>query len=149
MKKRMIPPISQYKLVAHGIMLFTILATIMLFISPKIAMSFFTIGASSGFVAFGFGFSETTPYFWCGVAFAWCHIFPILMIASYIYAIKKEYIPFCAVVVCDAFLVLMWSIYSTVDGNYFGLKSFTYDTVVSLVLAIVLVRITYQLVKEK
>lgn len=147
--KKMILLTSLYKLVAHGVMLFTILATIMLFIRPQIAMALFTVGASSGFVAFGFFFSGTTPYFWGGVAFVWCHIFPILMIVSYIYVIKKEYIPFCAVVACDAFLVVMWSIYSAIDGNYFGVQTFVFDTVVSLVLAIVLVRITYQLIKEK
>ena len=149
MQKRWISLETLYKLIVHGVMLFTVLATILLFIRPQIALKLFSVGASSGFVALGFFCSDVRHYFWDVVAIVWCLIFPILMLGSYVFAIKKEYVPFCVAVVCDTIFLLLWSIYSTIDGNYFGLKTFAIDAAVSIVLAIVLVRITYLLVKEK
>jgi len=149
MKKRKVSLTSQYKLVAHGIMLCTILATIMLVIHPRIAMTLFTIGATSGWVAFGFATAEATPYILGLVAFVWCFAFPILLLIAYILAIKKKYIPFCMAVTCDSLFVIAWVIYSTITGNFFGVQSFLIDVVVSLMISIILVRITYLLMKDK
>ena len=147
--KKILSLTSQYKLFVHGIMLSTILATVMLIIHPNIAMALFTIGATSGWIAFGFAAAETTPYILGLVAFVWCFAFPILLLITYVLAQKKKYIPFCVIVVCDSLFVMAWSIYSMITGNYYGVQSFILDIVVSLVLAMVLVRITYLLTKDK
>ena len=149
MKNGIVALTKQYKFLLHGIMIFTAVATLMLFFAPKISMPLYTIGASSGYIAFGVVTAETTQYGIGLAAFAWVLLFPIVLLISYVLALKKHYVPFCVVMILDLLIVILWLIYALITDNIYGFKRFIPDFFVSLAFAIFLIRKTILLKRKK
>ena len=149
MKPSLIVLRKMYSWLLHGIMLFTVLATVMMFVYPKITDLLYTIGASSGFIGLGVGSAETTPHFLGLAAFIWFVLFPVILIISYILGIKKHYVPFCVVITLDLFAVILWLVYAHATGNLYGFQSFIPDLIVSFVLTALLVWTTVLLKGKK
>ena len=137
--------IKQYRFIIHGIMLFTILATIMIFFDSKISLLLFSIGISSGFIAFGV-FSAAVVSLPFGVlTFIWFCIFPIILTISYILAVKKRYSLFCCVVALDALIVIMWSLYSIISNNIYSFQQFLLYLIFSPIVSIIVIWGKYHL----
>ena len=149
MKRSVAALTKLYQVLLHGIMLFTILAAVMMFVYPKIVYPLYTIGASSGLIAFGVTTSETIPYILGLVALIWFILFSVIFIISYILGIRKRYVPFCVVTTLDFLVVILWMIYARTTGNLYGFQSFIPDLIVSFVLTFLLVWTTVLLKRKK
>lgn len=149
MKRSVATLTRQYLFLLHGIMLFTILATVMMFVYPKIVYPLYTIGASSGLIAFGVGSALTTPYFMGLAAFIWFILFSVILIISYILGIRKRYVPFCVVITLDLLVVILWMVYARTTGNLYGFQQFIPDLIVSFVLWVLLIWTTVLLKRKK
>lgn len=118
----------------HTYMFSSLLAPILFLVSVDIAMLFYTIGASSSYVAFGIAVAGTFAL-WPPLAIiplGWAIIFPVLLFVAYILAIKKRYQPICILIVLDALVVVLWALYMYISENRYGTGLFLADAIVSI-----------------
>lgn len=123
----------------HTYMFCSVLASILIFASVDIAMIFYTIGASSSYIAFGIAVADAITLWlpFAIITMGWAILFPVLLFIAYIFAMKKRYQPMCILIVLDALVVVLCALYAYTSGNDYGAGLFLADAIVSVLFAAV------------
>lgn len=116
---------------AHGYMICSILGVALLISSYNIAIILLGIGASSAYIAFGVFLAANVCRFWGISALLWSMLFPILLIVSYIFALKKRYRLLLVSISVDFLVVLLFAVYSLLTNNGHGLHFAIIDSIMS------------------
>lgn len=122
---------------SHIYMFSTALAAVCAFLFSSGGMFFFNlIGASSGFVVWGMLLSERQlPVLSVLIILLWAFVMPICLIISYIFAIKKHFIPLCIFLAIDSVILVSYVIYSFIIDNTYGGYYFLLDAILSVIFA--------------
>lgn len=126
-----------YLFLKHTYLFCSIIASILIFASVDAAVFFYSLGASSGYVAFGVATAESISL-WAPVgvtAMIWALLFPITLLTVYILSLRKhdKYDKLiCILVVVDTLIVVTWVLYAYISGNEYGGKTFLADAIVSV-----------------
>jgi len=118
----------------------SMLGTILTFIFREAAMVFYTVGASSGYVAFGIATSDTINI---GIPLGltlmlWAILFPIALFIAFIKSLKKKCRFMFILVVADTAIVVLWVLFAYIAGNRYGAQVFFFDAFVSVLYSTVL-----------
>ena len=125
----------------HGYMFCTIIGILLLFSAHDFAVCFLGIGASSISVSFGVFLSAQVSRFWGICAFLWTVLFPLMLLISYLYAIKKKYVLFHWAIVLDFLISILFVVYTISETNWYGLKFAVADSIVSFFILYVFARV--------
>jgi len=114
--------------------LFSVLATILLFIHRDAALAFYTIGASSGYIAFGIATSETINLIvpLKLLLMLWAIFYPIAYLIAFVKCLKKKYKAICILLAADTIIVVCWILFASITGNIYGAQVFFFDALVSV-----------------
>ena len=119
--------------------LFSVLATILLFIHRDVSLAFYTIGASSGYIAFGIATSESinliAPF--ALILMLWAIILPIALLIAFVKCLKKKYKSMCVLMVADTIIVVFWVLFASIAGNIYGTQVFFFDALISMLFSVV------------
>lgn len=140
--------LNKYNLLIHIYMLFSLAGNLLLipqqwlwyFPRQDVAWTLLTVGASSGYVAFGFAYNLTSSSIFGVISFLWCILFPFALIAVYIISLKKTKKLFCSFVIVDTVFVFLWCLYALITKNYYSVNLFMPDLVVSFIYTILLIK---------
>ena len=116
-----------------GYVICSFLAFILLGVSPQLSQFLLLFGANSVFAAFGVFGAAAVSQFWGICAFLWLVSFPVALIAVFIAAMKKHYLPFWILMVIDVAAVFVWIVYAMFDHNLYGAQIMLPDLAVSVI----------------
>lgn len=122
-----------FSLIVYAYILSSFLATLLLFGMPKGALILYTVGASSGYIAFGVATLDVA--LWASLRIAamlWAVLFPIALVILFISFLKKKYKPICYAMIADTVVVIAWVVFAYATGNIYGAQVFLPDLFVSL-----------------
>ena len=124
-----------FRSLTHLYVFCSFLASLLLLASVDVAKIFYTIGASSGYIAFGVATSESINFSVpVGlVAMSWAILFPALLLIAYILSLKNHSILICVIMILDAVVVAAWVVFAYIIGNEYGEETFLADAVVSII----------------
>lgn len=125
----------------HGYMFCTIVGILLLYSAHVFAVCFLWIGASSILVSFGVFVTAHVSRFWGTCAFLWTVLFPIMLLISYVCAIKKKYGLFHLAIVLDFLVSILFVVYTISETNWYGLKFAVADSIVSFFILYVFARV--------
>lgn len=126
---------NRFRLFMHSYMLCSLIGSILMLFDSGMAMCFYSVGASSPYIAFGVFAAAAAPLAIGIISLFWFCLFPVALIISYILAIKNRSAPFSIMVILDACVVVTWMIYSVFSANQYGVNFFAGDAVISAIMA--------------
>ena len=131
--------IYKHNLLIHLYVISTLVGYLLLFPHQEIAMFCLAFGASSGYITFGISYELTVKSVIGLLACIWWMLFPIALVVVYIVAVGRTKKAFCTVVVMDLGIVFAWCLYALITKDYYSLKIFLPDLIVSFVYTLVLI----------
>lgn len=127
----------------HIYMAATVLATVLIFVSPTATFSLYALGAGSATYAFMLFVAANVPFCLGILLFIWMCAFPIVLVISYILSWKRKYGLFYILLWLDTLTVVATCVYFACIKNSYGFLTLLPDLIGSvavLVLFTVLLR---------
>lgn len=125
----------------HGYMFCTIVGMTLLYSAYEIAICLLGIGATSVYISLGVFLSAEVNQFGGICALLWSIMFPIVLIVSYLRAVKKNYRMFILASVLDCLVSILFAVHTVYDANWFGFQQVIVDIVVSFVFLFAFLRV--------
>lgn len=116
----------------HMYMFCSIAGICFLVASNDFATLLLSIGASSVYIAIGVFLAAIVNQFWGICSFLWVVLFPLLLVVSYIFAIKKHYSLMLLSVTLDTLISVLFVVYTVTTQNWHGFQQAIIDLVVSI-----------------
>ncbi len=105
----------------------------LLFTDYNLGVHFLFAGAFSTYVSFVFMLVETNLVITL-ICLIWTLCYPLLLLISYVFAIKKRYKPMAYVMIADCVFIFFWTVSNIITKNYYSITFSIADLFVSIAL---------------
>jgi hypothetical protein len=117
---------------AHGYMLCSIVGYILLLPAYNFSLWLVGIGATSIYISIGIILTASVSKFWGICALGWLILFPIVLSASYFFALRNRFRLLWVAVGLDTFISFCYAIYTVLTSNRYGFALAIIDVILSV-----------------
>ncbi len=133
---------------AHGYMLCTVIGYLLLMPAYELALGFVSVGATSIYISLGVFLSAAVSKFWGLCAFGWTILFPVVLIAAYILALKSHFLLLWISAILDILVSVALVIYCLMVNNQYGFNLAIADVIISIVILVSFHCVTARIKKD-